>query len=66
MSKRTPVIGLPPEQLERSATYPREAKAPHRRCPLCGRFLRWDDYFGQYLDHASWDSYMGAWEATCE
>lgn len=60
--------GLPPMTppgTGHSWGYPQEAKKPHRRCLHCGQFLAWDDYFGKYLEHQSYDGYSGGWEATC-
>ncbi|HET9893738.1 MAG TPA: hypothetical protein VFQ44_02280 [Streptosporangiaceae bacterium] len=45
--------------------YPEEPKKPHRRCDGCGRFLKWNDYYGTYMNHTSWDDYAGGWEYTC-
>lgn len=53
------------ETIRRATDYPLEPSVPHRRCWSCGRFLRWDDYFGRYLEHVTWDPYMGAWELDC-
>ncbi len=33
------------------------------RCPDCGRFAAWDDFYGcWYLRCITWDDYNGAWE----
>jgi hypothetical protein len=49
---------------EHAPWYPEEPRKPQRRCPGCGRFLRWDDYYGRWSDHASFDG--ETWEATCQ
>lgn len=56
---------VPPDVAQRSDTYPQELKKPHARCECCGRFLKWDDYFGKYLRHVFYDDYVGAYEWSC-
>ncbi len=65
----TELASLPPlptaQPGERAPWYPEEDRKPHGRCGGCGRFLRWDDYYGRYVQHAVWDDYMGGWEWDC-
>lgn len=44
--------------------YPEESRQPHRRCCACGRFLRWNDYYGRYEEHTSYDGEGYEW--TCQ
>jgi hypothetical protein len=54
------------DQVERHPDYPQEPKKPHARCGGCGRFLRWDDYMGRYVNgHLVYDSYYGHYEWDC-
>lgn len=48
-----------------SFSCPQEEKVPLKRCPACGQFLKWNDYYGKYNYHVMYDSYTDSWEFTC-
>jgi hypothetical protein len=54
-----------PAAADRCAWYPVERRdAKSKNCPCCGRFLRWDDHYGQWIYHEYYDTEYG-WQPTC-